>query len=187
MTATRSQRWNNLVTRIESEYNALPAAEKRWIRTHLNEIAQCQRQLHELFLAGDGALHCSRCQGDCCAKGHNHMTLANLLSFLDGGRSLPPADFAATCPFLSATGCRLEVEERPYNCVTFICDKIEDSLTAAEKQSFYALDRRLRALYDRFGERYQGAAMTGLLLQEQRLAGLPFLQHRKSFATSTKG
>jgi hypothetical protein len=38
-------------------------------------------------------------------------------------------------------------EYRPYNCVTFICERIEELLDPPEKERFYAVERELRALY----------------------------------------
>ena len=58
---------------------------------------------------------------------------------------------------------------------SYICDKIETALTPPDQAGFYDYDRRLRKLYGEFAGRYPGAAMTGLLIADQRLAGRPFL------------
>ena len=178
MGKTRSQLWQEILLRVVTDYHLLPVSEKQWIATRLDQIALLQRQLQELFTAGDGDNACRLCQGDCCAKGHNHMTLANLLSYIHQELSLPPADFSRTCPFLCEQGCLLAIESRPYNCITFICDTIEDALTDQDKQQFYDLDQQLRELYQEFSRRYLGAAMTGLLLQTPRLAGQSFFTLR---------
>lgn len=52
---------------------------------------------------------------------------------------------------------------------------IKSSLTAAQVHEFYALEQQLRRLYLEFAERYAGGGMSGLLLQEERLAGGSFL------------
>ena len=174
MEADRSRRWNALITRIAEEYRVLPASERQWIDPRLERIARLQQQLQDFFRHADGDRHCRICQGDCCAKGHNHMTLPNLLGYLSRGELPPPADFSGTCPFLGLRGCLLDVERRPYNCVTFICDTIENALSPQDIERFYSLDQQLRTIYLDFAARYRGAAMTGLLLQEQRLAGKPF-------------
>lgn len=175
MDTKKETRWQDIVARVVAEYALLPVAEKRWIRKQLKQIEALQRQLDQLFSAADGEAVCRYCRGDCCAHGHNHLTLANLLSFVCREQPLPRADFSHTCPFLGSSGCRLAVESRPYNCVTFICDKIEATLTSSEKTDFYCCERRLRTLYGEFAARYPGAAMTGLLIADQRLAGRPFL------------
>ena len=175
MNKQRNQLWSSVVTRLMNEYKTLSTSERQWIDRRLDQIDAVQRELDQLFCAAEGEGICCQCQGDCCAKGHNHMTLANLLSFARQGVLPPAADFERTCPFLGSRGCELSVASRPYNCITFICDSIEDALDKDDKKRFYDLDRELRVLYLEFSQRYQGGAMTGLLIQEQRHPGQPLL------------
>ncbi len=163
------------MARIATEYRSLAATEQRWLNKRLEAMETAQQRLQQLFNAADGAAVCRRCRGDCCAHGHNHMTLANVLSYLRRGGLPPEADFSRTCPFLGRQGCSLTAAGRPYNCITFICDKIEHSLQPADKKDFYRLDKELRELYRQLAQRYTGAAMTGLLIREQRQPGRPFL------------
>ncbi len=174
MEENRSLRWQQIVARVAAEYQLLPELEKQWIAERIEKIAHLQRQLNQLFEQGSGVKSCCVCEGDCCAKGHNHMTLVNLLSFIQHHKLPPDADFSRSCPFLSSQGCLLPIDSRPYNCVSFICDTIEDALSESETLRFYALEKQLRGLYLDFASRYPGAAMTGLLLQDQRLSGRPF-------------
>jgi len=174
MDNTRTSRWQQIVAQVAAEYRLLPDEEKAWINPRLDRIQQLQRELQQLFDGAEGTRHCRLCEGDCCARGHHHMTLVNLLGFIRKNRLPPDADFTQTCPFLSWQGCLLPVAERPYNCISFICDKIEADLSPEELARFYELELQLRSLYFEFSERYLGAAMTGLLLQEQRLAGRSF-------------
>lgn len=105
------------------------------------------------------------------------MTLANLLSCLID-RSLPNADFEQICPFLTNQGCSLTVESRPFNCVTFICDSIEDSLDQQDQQTFYLLEQQLREHYTAFDQRYMGSSLQGLLIRSQSMSGSQYLAHR---------
>ena len=171
----RNQRWRQLVAQIADEYRQLPESEKEWIAKRLQRLGELQRQLNRLFERGSGLQSCGDCLGECCAKGHNHMTLANLLGFLQREQSPPPADFSRTCPFLGGQGCLLTVEMRPYNCISFVCDIIESSLTSDEVSEFYSLEQQLRSIYQEFAERYVGGGLTGLLLQSERLNGRAFL------------
>lgn len=171
METVRQHLWMAIIAKVGEEYAALSEEEKHWIAQQLRQIEQLQQQLHQLVTTAGGTEYCRLCRGECCAHGHNHLTLANLLSFLARDESPPRPDFSQTCPFLGPRGCQLTIECRPYNCVTFICDRIEDSLTPRERTHFYALDRRLRALYRAFAQRYDGATATGLLIREQRLPG----------------
>lgn len=169
MHVERDRLWRTIVKQVAAEYRLLPANEKDWIAQRLKEIARLQRELERLFAHADGAQACAHCSGECCAKGHNHMTLANLLAFLQQGKLPPAADFSRTCPFLAEEGCLLDVEVRPYNCISFVCDIIESSLTSEEIEQFYRQEKQLRALYLEFAEHYAGGGLTGLLLQSQRL------------------
>lgn len=179
----RSQRWQQLLEQIAAEYRGLSEAEKVWIRERLQQIERLQQDLNRLFEQGSGLQSCSGCLGECCAKGHNHMTLANLLGYLQRGELPPAADFSRTCPFLGERGCLLAIERRPYNCISFVCDIIEKFLTSVEVAEFYALEQQLRTLYQQFADRYVGGSLTGLLLQQERLGKRPFLDLKPEVAT----
>jgi len=174
----RSQLWEQLIEQIELEYQQLPAAEKSWIAEQLQRIEALQRQLNLLFVESQGHQACATCLGGCCALGHNHMTLANLLAYLQSGERPPGADFSRTCPFLADAGCLLPDSRRPYNCISFVCDRIEENLIQEELERFYDLERQLRALYQQFAERYAGAALTGLLIQAQRLGNRAYFRRK---------
>jgi len=174
----RGQRWDDIVRQVGREYQALPATERTWISLALVRIATLQVELDGLFCGASGEGLCADCAGACCAKGHNHATLTTLLMFLDRDVAPPAADFTRTCPWLGEQGCVLAADSRPYNCITFVCDKIEQRLTAAELHRFYQLDRELRACYQAFADRYPGAGMTGLLLRAARLEGRSFFDCR---------
>lgn len=168
--------WQQVIERVSVEYRSLPQSEKEWIGERLDRIEQLQAELDRLFQVAEGERICCLCQGDCCAKGHNHMTLVNLLSLVRQGVDVPVADFSRTCPFLGDRGCVLAVAARPYNCITFICDSIEDALDTEQRRRFYEIDRQLRALYQEFVQRYRAAAMTGLLIWAQRYPDTPVFQ-----------
>lgn len=174
----RSQRWQQIINQVAAEYRNLPESEKNWIVPQLQKIAELQQRLNQLFEQGSGLQSCAGCLGECCAKGHNHMTLANLLGYLQHDALPPVADFSHTCPFLGEQGCLLSIERRPYNCISFVCDIIESSLTLAGVDEFYVLEQQLRSVYLQFAERYRGGGMTGLLLQAERLQGYSFLDLR---------
>lgn len=105
------------------------------------------------------------------------MTLANVLSCLLD-HTLPAADFSQTCPFLTDHGCALPAQSRPFNCVTFICDTIEECLSPEDQQQFYSFERQLREHYTAFDQRYIGSSLQGLLIRSQSMPGSQFLAHR---------
>jgi len=172
----RQQRWQRLVMQLQQEYLALPQAEKGWISLRLQELERLQQALDSLFRKAGGETACAGCEGACCAKGHNHMLLPNLLAYLQQGQLPPTADFSQTCPWLGAKGCLHGVVLRPYNCVTFLCATLEERLSSEDVEEFYRLDRELRLCYLSFTEHYAGGGMSGLLIQAERLAGRPFLE-----------
>ncbi len=172
----REQLWQQLVDQIGAEYHQLEVSERTWIQKTCDRISCVQERLDQLFRRGDGLRQCQDCRGDCCALGHNHLTLANLLLFLSQDVRLPTLDFSSTCPLLGTRGCLLAAGQRPYNCISFLCDRIEDQLQKSDVECFYLLEKELRAIYRMFADRYAGGSMSGLLLTAKRLRGQPYLK-----------
>lgn len=167
--------WQDCLRRLRAELPLLPAAEREWLDCNLLGIQARQRHLHTFFQRADGARHCAACGGACCAKGRHHLTLVNLLGYLAAGDEPPQPDFTASCPFLAPSGCRLDVPRRPFNCVTFNCEAVEDALDEAGLADFYRLEAELRQAYEAFDRRYAGSSLRGLLIRAQRLGDRPFL------------
>lgn len=176
-TLSSSERWQKITVAISKELSCLPESECQWIDQQIAHIHLLQQQLHTLFVQAQGLKHCQSCLGSCCELGNNHMTLANVLSALLD-RTLPAADFSQTCPFLNDQGCALPVESRPFNCVTFICDTIEECLSPKDQQEFYTLERQLREHYTAFDQRYIGSSLQGLMIRSQSMSGSQYLAHR---------
>ena len=171
------QRWQTIVLSVRKEILSLDEEERLWIEQQLHLIETLQIQIHDLFLSAEGQQACTRCQGSCCELGKNHMTLANLLGAIMQDK-LPPAHFSRTCPFLGDEGCTLDVSIRPYNCITFLCEDVEQALSLEEKNRFYHLEHDLRSLYLAFDRRYLGSSLQGLLIRSQSMAGSLFLARR---------
>lgn len=174
----RQTRWQQIVTQVQQEYRDLSPSEKGRIADQLTEIDRLQCALDHLFIKAGGEQICAACEGACCAKGHNHAVLPNILAYLQQNEVPPSADFSKTCPWLGPQGCVHPVGHRPYNCITFLCDKLEQHLNESEVEEFYRLDRELRKLYQAFADRYLSGGMSGLLLQTARLNGHPLLSLR---------
>lgn len=167
--------WQNCLSRIRREFTALAVSEREWIERNLQDIQARQRQLHTFFQRANGARHCAACGGACCEKGRYHLTLVNLLGYLATDEEPPPPDFTATCPFLAPGGCRLDVPRRPFNCITFNCEAVEEALDEADRADFYRLEAQLRLAYETFDRRYAGSSLRGLLIRAERLGDRPFL------------
>ncbi len=170
------RQWALAVKHVREELGRLAPAERLWMEEHLKQVQQLQGDIHAFFDKAQGGGVCAGCHGACCEKGRHHLTLVNLLGFLVAGQSPPEPDFSLTCPFLGPKGCRLEPARRPFNCVTFNCEAIEERLCEEDRSTFYRLEKELRALYQKFDSRYAGSSLRGLLIRAERLAGRPFLQ-----------
>jgi hypothetical protein len=183
----RENCWQQLVAQVCREYAHLEAREKSWITRHCRLIGSRQEKLNQLFILARGETVCRHCRGDCCALGHNHLTLANLLALHGAGQPLPQPDFSKTCPLLTPHGCQLAATYRPYNCISFVCERIEAQLNPQQLAEFYQIEKELRQLYRSFQQRYTGASLSGLLIAAARLQGGPFLHRTQSSLTAESG
>ena len=174
-TKPEQRRLGRLLERLQTEVAGLPAADREWARTTLQRIGALKEGLHEFFLRAQGVVICGRCGGACCERGKNHLTLVEMLAHLLQGQELPSADFSRSCPFLGADGCRLPIDRRPFNCITFICQEIEDRLSETDRKAFYALEKELRRCYEAFDRRFAGASLRGIFLRAETLGERPLL------------
>ena len=167
--------WAATVERAKSELAALPAAERGWLESQVARIGELQRELDRLFRAVDGPALCSDCLGGCCSRAKHHVTLTNLLGYLLAGTEQPAPDFSLPCPLLGAQGCRLPVEQRPFNCIIFLCERIDDQLTAEQRRAFAGIEAELRKAYHAVAGRCPGASLRGLLIAAARVGDGPLL------------
>jgi hypothetical protein len=174
--ASPAQRWSKIVNTLRNEVADLADAERAWITARLAAIALLQEELHACVQSSGGEALCAACAEHCCGQGKNHPGLANLLFYLLAEEELT-VDFAAPCPQLGPAGCRFPPARRPFNCITFNCERVEERLTAAQRQRLVTLETALRALYESFARRYAGAGPQGLLIRAETLGRRPFL-HR---------
>ena len=166
--------WQQTLDGVRLELARLPAADRVRLAAQVAGIADLQVRLHALSTAANGESLCRDCDGACCGCGRNHLTLGNLVAILLAGDEPPAPDFTASCPWLGPRGCRLEPARRPFNCVTFICETIEDRIEKADLEAFYELEKALRGVYRDLAGRYAGAGLQGLLLRAEGLGGRGF-------------
>jgi len=168
-TETNGPDWPAILQRINRELATLSNSERNWLNERLAVIEGIQHSLDELFCKAGGADACAGCDGACCDCGRHHITLTNLLAYLLKGEEPPAPDFRCACPYLTEQGCRLPVARRPYNCITFFCETLDDRLDSAEREQLRALDCRLRSEYQRVSARYPAASLRGLWIALERL------------------
>lgn len=167
--------WTATIDRARRELEQLPATERDWLAKEVCRIGELQRELDRLFRDADGPAICTDCLGGCCSRAKHHVTLANLLGYLLNGEGPPVPDFALPCPMLGSRGCRLPVERRPFNCIIFLCERIDARLTEAQRAAFTAIELELRNAYHAVAERCPGASLRGLLIAAERLGERPLL------------
>lgn len=165
---TKQQDWPSLLQRLREEVKLLSVPETAWLKERLAVIAEVQVALDELFCKSGGLTSCAGCDGACCGCGRHHVTLTNLLAYLLEGETPPEPDFSLTCPYLGNAGCLLPVDRRPYNCITFFCETLEEQLDPCDRERLRTLDGLLRCEYQRIGERYPAATLRGLWIALDR-------------------
>jgi hypothetical protein len=125
--------------------------------------------LDDLFKDAGGASICADCDGVCCGCGRHHITLTNLLGYLIAGEDPPSPDFTRSCPYLGKGGCVLPVARRPYNCITFFCEQLEENLSEEKRQQLCSMDQQLRREYQALAERYPAASLRGIWIALERI------------------
>lgn len=163
--------WPALLQKLRDELAVLEESDRQWLKSRLDSIAAIQLDLDNLFHVADGVRTCALCAGACCACGRHHLTLTNLLTYLLADEAPPAPDLDKTCPYLGESGCRLSVDRRPYNCITFFCEQLEENLSAEGRQQLRLLDRQLRQEYQCLAERYPSASLRGLWIALERIDG----------------
>ena len=175
---SRQVLWQDLIQQIQQEWRALDEAERSWIVVKIERLIDVQQQLHRLVTVADGEGICRDCDGACCGHGLYHPTLVTVLAHLVLNRPLPIPEFQQSCPYLGLSGCSFSPDVRPYNCLTFICDLIEDRLSVEQRQALSTLELELRGIYEAFDNRYVGSSLRGLLNRESG-ASLALLLQRQ--------
>ncbi len=173
------ERWDAMLRRARQDFNVLPRQELEWLRSKLQVIAKGQLAMDQLFREIGGDVACAVCVGACCGSGRHHFTLANLLAYLVDNQLPPRADFARSCPFLGKNGCLLPVAKRPYACITFFCEHLDERLDQKQGALLRSLDQSLRAAYQAISDRYVGGSLQGLWLAMERLDGAPIFTHKR--------
>jgi hypothetical protein len=142
------ERWEWGVAALRREYEGLSPLTRERAERLAAAIKTCKEKIHLMLEGPSAAAVCARCGGECCKKGKNHFSAIDLIVFLHEGRELfEPYFEREICPYLGDGGCLMGPGYRPYNCITFICEAVEDLLEEKEKRVFYSSGEELRALY----------------------------------------
>lgn len=169
--------WRIAVAAVSAEFGALPSIARDTLYNLLQDIRLLKKQIHAYADLLDGSAICGECGGQCCTTGKHHFTVIDLLAYLTEHKPLfLPRFSSGWCPFLGDEGCMMEAEFRPYNCVTFNCDRIDILLRPGEREALMEEERRLRGLCRTVEQVFGNTFMQGLLITCER----DVLQNRTS-------
>jgi hypothetical protein len=168
-TMTDREKWDRGVAAVREEYAALSPLLRTRLKERSAAVKSRKKSLHSIVEAMGAGEICAECRGECCDRGKNHVTVIDLLVYLSDDRQLfTPCFERDLCPYLGENGCLMEPEYRPYNCITFICERVEGVLEPAEQERFYAVERELRALCEGFEQLFDNRFRAGLLINSER-------------------
>lgn len=166
---TEKESWEQAVAAVAGEYAALAPDARTWAEERSSAIREAKKALNAISQKVSGGEICAACRGECCARGRHHVTVVDLLVHLAVGRPLPVPDFAVDhCPWLGAAGCRMDPVCRPFNCITFNCERVEELLEPSDRERFYRVEGELRVVYGEVEEFFGNRFMQGLLLSYER-------------------
>jgi hypothetical protein len=162
---TFEQQWQDGVQYVTLAFRELPAPELARLHELSAELRRQKCAMQALVARVDAASRCAGCGGECCVAGKYHFTRADLLVYLATGETLfAPLFGNGLCPYLGPAGCLAATAYRPFNCITFNCERIEDLLSGEEVAGFYRMERELRRLYREIRSLFPDKSMDGALL-----------------------
>jgi hypothetical protein len=165
------EKWDRGVELLSEKYKRMSPAARERISGIAIAIRSCKSMLHQIVEGAGAAVFCAECAGECCRSGKNHVRGADVIVYLDSGRPLFHPNFdAPVCPYLDSCGCLMEPEFRPYCCITFICDQVEERLASHEREALLGLENRLRSLYAEMDSSLGEEFKTSLLSIGERTA-----------------
>ena len=150
---------------VSGAFGALSESDLQRLRALCDLLMERKRALQALTARLDPATHCAGCGGACCVAGKYHFARVDLLVYLAAGQPLfAPLFDNGLCPYLGESGCLMAPAFRPFNCITFNCELIEDLLDDEEVARFYRLERELRRNYGEIRSLFPGGSMDRALL-----------------------
>ena len=161
--------WEAAVHAVQEEFDALPGRLRVKVGVVAAIIKKRKAALHDLTRSAGGEAICKICRGGCCQTGKYHFTVTDLLAYLFDGKRLFTPDFGnGRCPFLGDSGCLMDAEYRPFNCITFNCERIERLLSQSDVERFYELEKGLRSQYGLMEKIFGNIFAYGLLANFER-------------------
>ena len=165
---TERETWNLAVAAVAEEFARLSSPRRTLVAEAVEAAKTCKEALYSIAAAVATRV-CASCGGECCLTGKYHFTVVDLLAYLVDDRELfTPRFDQDACPYLGVDGCLMAPPYRPFNCVTFNCERLEILLEPPEKERLARLEQELRMIYGRFEELTGVRIMGGLLMNGER-------------------
>ncbi len=163
------EKWDRAVSAVNREFTSLPEPLLSKLKNSVETIKKYKRSVFTLTETVNAGQICEACQGECCRKGKYHFTVIDLLVYLVDGKELfVPCFTNGRCPYSGDAGCLMEEEYRPFNCITFHCEKLEKLLPIHVVEEFYGLERKLRYQYGELERMFDNRFAYGLLANYER-------------------
>jgi hypothetical protein len=161
------EQWQEGVRRVTLAYRALSQQQNEKLQGICAALRELRRAMQAIVSRVEAAAHCAGCGGECCVAGKYHFSQVDLLVYLAAGEPLfEPLFGNGLCPYLGGEGCLIPAAFRPFNCITFNCEKIEDLLSEGELGDFYRMERELRLRYGEIRALFPDTIMHGALLAD---------------------
>lgn len=147
-----SEAWHRGVERVAAAFGKLPPASRQAIGKIAAAMVADKERMHSLLSGPQGESTCGDCGGACCRSGKYHVSVADVLVYHALERSLFLPDFhSGGCPFLAPDGCVMPPGFRPFSCITFACDALEDEVGEQRADEARQCESALRAHYRAIG------------------------------------
>jgi hypothetical protein len=140
------QRWQRAGKAACLRYEQLPGDTGEGLEILVSRIMLLKEELLEQALAAGSASICRSCGGACCRNGKYHVSLLDLLAYRITRSEAVVPDFtkAPHCPYGGIGGCRMPPRFRPFTCVIFNCDAVEERMGADGRERFALAEQELR-------------------------------------------
>lgn len=172
--------WGKAVSAVNAGFLALPQEKAHRLRELSRAMVALKERMQHLVAQVDAAELCAGCGGACCVCGKYHFAAVDLLVYLATQELLfAPRFDNGLCPLLGEPNCLVPAGYRPFNCITFNCELIEDRLADSDVSRFYLMERELRELYAEIRSLFPRGAMDGSLLRDA--APSPILRTTTAF------
>ena len=160
------KQWRDGVREVTRAFQLLSEPDRATLRALCGSMMRQKRSMQALADRVDAASRCAGCGGACCVSGKYHFTAADLLVYLCTGEPLfSPLFGNGLCPYLGEAGCLMRPAFRPFNCISFNCEIIEDLLAEEEVSRFYQWERELRRCYGEILSLFPAGSLDGALLK----------------------